>query len=44
MFDGASAVIAAAAALALFRFKRGVMEVIAASAVAGLAVKLLAGA
>ena len=40
VFDGASAVIAAAAALALFRFKRGVMEVIAASAVAGLLVRL----
>jgi chromate transporter len=36
VFEGASAVIAAAAALALFRFKRGVMEVIAVSAVAGL--------
>jgi len=39
-FDGAfewpSALIAVAAALALFRFKRGVMEVIAVSAVAGL--------
>ena len=40
VFEGASAVIAAAAALALFRFKRGVMEVIAASAVAGLLVRL----
>ena len=40
VFEGASAVIAAAAALALFRFKRGVMEVMAASAVAGLLVRL----
>ncbi|HEX5276769.1 MAG TPA: chromate transporter, partial [Fluviicoccus sp.] len=42
-FDVMSAVIAGAAAVALFRFKRGVMEVIAASAVAGLLVKLAAG-
>ncbi|MDO8329855.1 MAG: chromate efflux transporter [Fluviicoccus sp.] len=42
-FEVASAVIAVAAALALFRFKRGVMEVIAVSAVTGLGVKLLAG-
>ncbi|HEX5361362.1 MAG TPA: chromate efflux transporter [Fluviicoccus sp.] len=42
-FDVVSAVIAVAAAVALFRFKRGVMEVIAASAVAGLLVKLAAG-
>ena len=40
VFEGAAAVIAAAAALALFRFKRGVMEVIAVSAVAGLLVRL----
>ena len=40
-FDAASALIAAAAAVALFRFKRGVIEVIAASAVIGLAVHLL---
>ena len=39
-FDGASAVIAVAAALALMRFKRGVIEVIAACAVAGLAWQL----
>ncbi|RZU47651.1 chromate transporter [Fluviicoccus keumensis] len=43
VFEWASAVIALAAAVALLKFKRGVMEVIAASAVAGLAVKLLAG-
>jgi chromate transporter len=35
-FDAVSALIALAAALALIRFKRGVMEVIAASAVVGL--------
>jgi chromate transporter len=40
-FDVASALIAAAAAVALFRFKRGVIEVIAGSAVIGLAVHLL---
>jgi chromate transporter len=40
-FDIASAVIALAAAVALFRFKRGVIEVIAGSAVLGLAVHLL---
>ena len=40
-FDGASALIAVAAAVALFRFKRGVIEVIAACAVLGLAVHLL---
>jgi chromate transporter len=40
-FDIASAVIAFAAAVALFRFKRGVIEVIAGSAVMGLAVHLL---
>jgi chromate transporter len=40
-FDVASAVIALAAAVALFRFKRGVIEVIAGSAVMGLAVHLL---
>jgi chromate transporter len=40
-FDVASALIAVAAALALFRFKRGVIEVIAGSAVIGLAVHLL---
>jgi chromate transporter len=37
-FDVASALIALAAAVALLRFKRGVVEVIAAAAVAGLAV------
>ncbi|HEX5276204.1 MAG TPA: chromate efflux transporter [Fluviicoccus sp.] len=42
-FDVVSAVIAAAAAMALFKFKRGVMEVIAASAVAGLLVKMATG-
>ncbi len=40
-FDVASAVIALAAAVALFRFKRGVIEVIAGSAVMGLVVHLL---
>jgi chromate transporter len=40
-FDVASALIALAAAVALFRFKRGVIEVIAGSAVIGLAVRLL---
>jgi chromate transporter len=39
--DAASALIAAAAALALLRYKRGVIEVIAACAVAGLAWQLL---
>ncbi|MDH2916739.1 MAG: chromate efflux transporter [Gallionella sp.] len=38
-FDIASAVIALAAAIALFRYKRGVIEVIAGSAVIGLLVK-----
>ncbi|NDY92025.1 chromate efflux transporter [Ideonella livida] len=38
-----SALIAVAAALALLRFKRGVIEVIAASAVLGLVVHLLRG-
>ncbi len=42
-FEVASAVIAVGAALALIRFKRGVMEVIAASAVLGLAVWLVRG-
>jgi chromate transporter len=40
-FDVASALIALAAAVALFRYKRGVIEVIAGSAVIGLAVRLL---
>ena len=44
-FDGAldlpSALIAVAAAVALFKFKRGVIPVIAASALAGLAVHLI---
>ena len=40
-FDWPSALIAAAAALALLRFKRGVMEVLLVSALAGLAVYLL---
>lgn len=39
-FDLGSALIALAAAIALFRFKRGVIEVIAACAVVGLVVKL----
>ena len=40
-FDGVSALIALGAAVALLRFKRGVIEVIAACAVIGLAVHLL---
>jgi chromate transporter len=40
-FDAVAALIALAAAVALFRFKRGVIEVIAASAAIGLAVHLL---
>ena len=36
-----AALIALAAAIALLRFKRGVMEVIAACAVLGLVVKLI---
>jgi len=39
-FDAMSALIAVAAAVALFRFKRGVMETIAASAAVGLLVSL----
>ena len=39
-FDAVSAVLAIAAMVALFRFKRGVMEVIAASAVIGLLLSL----
>jgi chromate transporter len=38
-FDWLSALLAVAAAVALFRFKRGVIEVIAASAVVGLVLK-----
>lgn len=40
-FDWASALLALAAAVALFRYKRGVIEVIAASAVAGLVLKMM---
>jgi chromate transporter len=40
-FDWPSAVIAVAAAIALFRFKRGVIQVLFACALAGLAVHLL---
>jgi chromate transporter len=40
-FDWPSALLAVAAALALLRFKRGVMEVLLVSALAGLAVCLL---
>ena len=40
-FEAASALIALAAAVALFRFRRGVIEVIAACAVAGLAIHLM---
>ena len=39
----ASAGIALAASVALFRYKRSVMEVIGACAVAGLLVRLVAG-
>jgi chromate transporter len=40
-FDAASAAIALAAAIALFRFKRNVIHVIVACALAGLAIHLL---
>jgi len=40
-FDVRSALIAIAAAVALFKYKRGVMEVIALCALVGLAVKLI---
>jgi chromate transporter len=40
-FDWLSALLALAAAVALFRFKRGVIEVIAASAVIGLVLKIM---
>ena len=43
-FDWVSALIAIAAAVALFRFKRNVIHVIAACAVIGLLIKLLGGA
>jgi chromate transporter len=39
-FELASAVIGVAAAVALFRFKRGVMETVAGAAIAGLALNL----
>jgi len=42
-FDATSAAIAIAAAVALFRFKRNVIHVIGACALAGLLVRLLAG-
>jgi len=42
-FDWLSAAIALGAALALFRFKRGVIEVIAGCAVVGLAARMLLG-
>lgn len=41
-FDGPAALIACAAAVALVRFRRGVIPVLLACAVAGLAVRLLA--
>ncbi len=41
-FDGGSLFIACAAAVALFKFKRSVIQVLAASALIGLAIKLLA--
>ncbi|WP_310610906.1 chromate efflux transporter [Limnohabitans sp.] len=40
-FDGRSALIAIGAAVALFKYKRGVMEVIALCALVGLAIKLI---
>ena len=40
-FDWPSALIAIAAAIALFRFKRGVIQVLLACALVGLAVHLL---
>ncbi|MGE8323557.1 MAG: chromate efflux transporter [Pseudomonas sp.] len=43
-FDWPSAVIALAAAIALFRYKRGVIQVLLACALAGLASHLLSGA
>ena len=42
-FDLASALITVAAALALFRFKLGVLPLLAACAAAGLAVRWAAG-
>lgn len=42
-FDWPSALIAVAAALALFRFKRGVIQVLVACALAGLVVHLVRG-
>lgn len=42
-FDWPSAIIALAAAIALFRFKRGVIQVLLGCALAGLAVHLLRG-
>lgn len=42
-FDWPSALIAIAAAIALFRFKRGVIQVLLACAVAGLAIHMLRG-
>jgi chromate transporter len=41
--DGASALIAAGAALALFRFKLGVMPLLAACALMGVGIQLLRG-
>jgi len=43
-FDAASALIGVAAAVALFRYKLGVIPVILACAAAGLAAALLRGA
>jgi chromate transporter len=40
-FDAASALIALAAAIALFTFKQKVIHVIGAAAIAGLLVKML---
>ena len=41
-FDGVAALLALAAAVALFRFRRGALEVIAACAMVGLLVKTIA--
>lgn len=43
VFDWPSALIAAGAALALFRWRRGVIQVLLACALAGLAVHMLRG-
>ncbi|MGV2837134.1 chromate transporter, partial [Pseudomonas shirazensis] len=40
-FDWRSALIAVGAAVALFRFKRGVIQVLCASALAGLIIQII---